>query len=294
VKHKQSLLKEKKGIFATVLSVLMATMLLGTASAAVVNIDGVYNAGDDGYNKMTIVEFFNDHHSQFDPNDPGNTGTMRWIDHADGLYVYGEVPLKAKNNIWGNGVTPEELALYYEGWCDAPAAGQSCTHHNKDGVGGDPTSGSEPLVLDFERATGSEKFVVAATNLKSDGKAEGGITVDFGVSNDADTKTSVDWVIANEGNEPGKCDTTNCNEYDIPMSFETLFTGNDATQVLGWLQGWDAYNADNNNSKPVGLVAHLSPERGGVTSVVPVPAAFWLFGTALIGFIGISRRTNLA
>ncbi len=29
-------------------------------------------------------------------------------------------------------------------------------------------------------------------------------------------------------------------------------------------------------------------------SAVPVPAAIWLFGTALIGFIGISRRTNLA
>ncbi len=29
-------------------------------------------------------------------------------------------------------------------------------------------------------------------------------------------------------------------------------------------------------------------------SAVPVPAAFWLFGTALIGFIGISRRTKVA
>jgi hypothetical protein len=28
-------------------------------------------------------------------------------------------------------------------------------------------------------------------------------------------------------------------------------------------------------------------------SAVPVPAAFWLFGTALIGFIGISRRTQV-
>ena len=27
---------------------------------------------------------------------------------------------------------------------------------------------------------------------------------------------------------------------------------------------------------------------------VPVPAAFWLFGTALIGFVGVSRRRNLA
>jgi len=30
-----------------------------------------------------------------------------------------------------------------------------------------------------------------------------------------------------------------------------------------------------------------------VYSVVPVPAAIWLFGTALIGFIGFSRRTSL-
>jgi len=28
-------------------------------------------------------------------------------------------------------------------------------------------------------------------------------------------------------------------------------------------------------------------------SAVPVPAAFWLFGSALIGFIGISRRTRV-
>ena len=28
-------------------------------------------------------------------------------------------------------------------------------------------------------------------------------------------------------------------------------------------------------------------------SPVPVPAAFWLFGTALIGFVGVSRRTSI-
>ena len=31
----------------------------------------------------------------------------------------------------------------------------------------------------------------------------------------------------------------------------------------------------------------------GAMSAVPVPAAFWLFGTALIGFIGFSRRTKV-
>ena len=38
------------------------------------------------------------------------------------------------------------------------------------------------------------------------------------------------------------------------------------------------------------------PNDGAISNiaiygVVPLPAAFWLFGTALIGFIGISRRT---
>ena len=31
----------------------------------------------------------------------------------------------------------------------------------------------------------------------------------------------------------------------------------------------------------------------GAINAVPVPAAFWLFGTALIGFIGFSRRTSV-
>jgi hypothetical protein len=32
----------------------------------------------------------------------------------------------------------------------------------------------------------------------------------------------------------------------------------------------------------------------GAISPIPVPAAFWLFGTALIGFIGVSRRRKVA
>lgn len=41
----------------------------------------------------------------------------------------------------------------------------------------------------------------------------------------------------------------------------------------------------------------LGDNRGGVSllvSAVPIPAAFWLFGTALIGFVSISRRTKIA
>ena len=40
------------------------------------------------------------------------------------------------------------------------------------------------------------------------------------------------------------------------------------------------------------------PDKGAIShiaiyGVVPLPAAFWLFGTALIGFVGISRRRSV-
>ena len=40
-----------------------------------------------------------------------------------------------------------------------------------------------------------------------------------------------------------------------------------------------------------GAISHVAIY--GFVSEIPVPAAFWLFGTALIGFIGISRRTRV-
>jgi len=40
-----------------------------------------------------------------------------------------------------------------------------------------------------------------------------------------------------------------------------------------------------------GSISHVAIY--GDISEIPVPAAFWLFGTALIGFIGISRRTRV-
>lgn len=49
----------------------------------------------------------------------------------------------------------------------------------------------------------------------------------------------------------------------------------------------------------IGLHVHRFADGGSESFVtaplspVPVPAAFWLFGTALIGFIGMSRRTKV-
>jgi len=73
------------------------------------------------------------------------------------------------------------------------------------------------------------------------------------------------------------------------MSFEMLFTG---TGAFGYDvgKGYLAWLDMAQNS----LVFHMSPERGGGVSVIPVPAAFWLFGTALIGFVSFSKRTKIS
>jgi hypothetical protein len=48
----------------------------------------------------------------------------------------------------------------------------------------------------------------------------------------------------------------------------------------------------------IGIHVHSFNDGGSESfvtppSAIPVPAAFWLFGTALIGFIGMSRRTKV-
>ena len=57
---------------------------------------------------------------------------------------------------------------------------------------------------------------------------------------------------------------------------------------------------DNHDTNPLVLTGFWAGVTGAIshvalygTSVVPVPAAVWLFGTALLGFIGFSRRTQV-
>jgi hypothetical protein len=61
-----------------------------------------------------------------------------------------------------------------------------------------------------------------------------------------------------------------------------LFTGADAASFSGdWLVAWT-----NNNGKPRTL-SHLSIYA---PTVVPVPAAVWLFASGLLGLVGVARR----
>ena len=94
-------------------------------------------------------------------------------------------------------------------------------------------------------------------------------------------QTSRLWGLANG------CTEAECLALDTTMSIELFFA------ALGVTGGNGADNANALLSKLESLQLHLSDEARGIPTV-PVPAAFWLFGTALIGFIGISRRTSLS
>ena len=82
----------------------------------------------------------------------------------------------------------------------------------------------------------------------------------------------------------GTCSELLCQEFDMTASIEIMWAGLGSEQAALDIIG-----------DITSMQLPLSDEARGLPPVseVPVPAAFWLFGTALIGFIGISRRTNL-
>ncbi len=92
--------------------------------------------------------------------------------------------------------------------------------------------------------------------------------------------TSREYVI----NTYNDCDDVDCYRFDKTAAIEMQWTGLTGTVAQDIVDSI------------VNMQLHLSDEAHGIPTdmpAVPVPAAFWLFGTALIGFIGYSRRTNL-
>lgn len=73
------------------------------------------------------------------------------------------------------------------------------------------------------------------------------------------------------------------------LSYDTFLFNNVGDLALATIGlGWMDYLSDfAGNNFDVYRLSHQ-------VSAVPVPAAFWLFGTALIGFIGFSRRTKIS
>ena len=78
----------------------------------------------------------------------------------------------------------------------------------------------------------------------------------------------------------------------LPMWGDFYATDTNAA-AAAWNMGFT--NPDNDPSASSGSVDFhiLVPGANGIP-VVPIPPALWLFGTALIGFVGMSRRRKIA
>jgi hypothetical protein len=133
--------------------------------------------------------------------------------------------------------------------------------------------------MDYGTQTGSEYFELLNAGGGSIFK-KGWQDEDTGTPDNPTWATSREYLIANS-----ICDEDLCTQFDQTSSIEVMWQG------LGSQQ--DATDLLNSIAK---MELHLSDEARGLPPVgeVPVPAAIWLFGTALIGFIGMARRTNLS
>ncbi len=114
-----------------------------------------------------------------------------------------------------------------------------------------------------------------------------------GTSFDADPHALSNGTIKEVKSDGGPKNTASPSLVTWKLDISDINALNMSSQDKGgyWIQlgfGTD-FNEGNSigQNTPEFLAAQLN------VSAVPVPAAFWLFGTALVGFIGISRRTKV-
>lgn len=220
---------------------------IATVNAATVQVDGIKDNYDDYQSYVGDISWTNGHKTEYSDYADGEDKTGVWYtQEANSLFLYMEVPIYAKNMIWGKDVTAEDILDYQDHWL---------THHNGT------------LEINFKTATGSEKSIFA-------GAVFGGYTAELDGDTDgnyiAQYANSLDYLLGE-----GICDETDCYASNQTMSFEFEFQ-------LDPTDGATLINAIETD----GIEYHLSPER---RSVVPIPAAAWLFGSALMG-MGFMRR----
>ena len=285
---------------SAIMALLTALMIPGIASAGAYSHDGIVHPTE--YANSFTTEWYNDHKqggSQF-PSGGGQTTTVYW-EEVDSKFRMGLLaPLSVKNMIWGdylsNATNPsvawDEALLYYQHWCSpssgaAAADGSNCNHHGEGFSPDDVVNDKEKTFLakigskDFKTMVDSEKVAFNGERYSLIRSKDDAVSI-----NDGSYKSSLTYIFDDNGKFPN-CSDSSCDAVNTAMSFEFLWT--DASTGQGFRNWLDTPTND--------LVFHMSPERGGPDDqppAVPVPAAFWLFGTALIGFIGMSRRTNVS
>jgi len=264
----------------TAASLLALASLAGTAAAA--NIDGIMT-GSDGYTGSKNVQWYNNHHSIYTMA-AGLTTKLHYAYDSGTLSLLVQVPIYAKNMIWAedkSDLDPVFVQYYEDG-----------THHSS-------------WNSSYKTAVDSEYFKLEGTGtlaefdndmcfgLASDGgncdvspfknPVPGGIPVSKDSPVSIYWQTSLDWLLGagsaecgditgSGSNDPSK----NCGAYNRTMSLEIAISG-----LLSEAEGQaivDSVTAMN---------LHLSDE---MIAPVPVPAAAWLFGSALLGLVAVGRR----
>ena len=234
---------------------LLALGIAGVALGAnAITVDGIATAGD-GYTNSFTVNWYNDHNGDDTAYgmDQGLSTDVFWAVSGGDFYMYVAVPLYAKNMMWGDALLADAAEL------DAYFYNNTHYHHSLDKV---------EDKAQFGTMTGSERIEWDSAEIGLDGSPDNG---DWDV-----VATSLDWVLDNG------CDTSSCDRKDIPMAFEFRFdnfSDQDIDDLIAVMQSGF-------------VVFHLSDERQGELSLttVPVPAAAWLFGSALLGLFGVSKK----
>jgi hypothetical protein len=251
-----------------IFSVLMFGLFLsGISSASTVTVDGVNKTGEyTGLNSGTeTLIWWNDHHSNY-TLEAGNTNDLYWEINETGsgeysLNIFVEVPDYARRMIWVENCEYDVpgkdagCSLIGDDYLDAYLEG---SHHGS-------------VKMDYKTQTESEYFKLNGLTGEIDWQAEDTVDDDFTWA------TSREYLI-NEG----ICTTTECLAFNTTASLELMWTGlgseQDAIDMTGGITD---------------MQLHLSDEAYGGLPPVPIPAAVWLFGSALAG-LGWMRRKQIA
>lgn len=268
-------------VLASALVLLAAPI---TSMAGSFKLDGI-KAAPDMYTESFSAGWFNGHNGD---NYPESGSFMSTVHYGTGTdiaevgtsteateysWLFLEVPLEAKNMIWGESVfTAQDKIDYGKNGFDFKGA----THSEKVIFG---ESGKEITINFGGRFDRDDGTPSGNPTEGKDGIVDNGSSLTI-----LDVRDSVDFLVGSgQCGTSGNADTT-CEARTRTMSFEIKFAALSDQQKTNLFAGITSNELD----------FHLSPDRVADVSQVPVPAAFWLFGSALIGFIGFSRRTNLS